>query len=82
MKSEEWFLITGACRKSGNPFLGFEMKKNEIDLSLNQPLEDLMSSYYEYINSFEELEKADLYEAVSNRDFHDVESYLIHMNVI
>jgi len=54
----------------------------EIDLSLNQPLEDLMSSYYEYINSFEELEKADLYEAVSNSDFIDVESYLIHMNVI
>jgi len=54
----------------------------KIDLSLNQPLEDLMSSYYQYVDSFEDLEKADLYEAVSNKDFHDVESYLIHMNVI
>ena len=53
-----------------------------IDLSLNQPLADLMSSYYEFIDSFEELEKADLYEAVSSKAFAELEAYLIHMNVI
>jgi len=54
----------------------------EIDLNLNQPLEDLMASYYQYIDSFEDLEKSLLYEAVSSKAFIDVESYLIHMNVI
>jgi hypothetical protein len=54
----------------------------EIDLSLNQPLEDLMAAYYQYIDSFEDLEKSLLYEAVSSKAFIDVESYLIHMNVI
>ena len=52
------------------------------ELDMNQPLEALMSDYYEYIDSFEDLEKADLYEAVSSKAFADVESYLIHMNVI
>ena len=54
----------------------------EIDLNLNQPLEDLMASYYQYIDSFEDLEKSLLYEAVSSKAFIDAESYLIHMNVI
>ena len=54
----------------------------EIDLSLNQPLEDLMASYYQYIDSFEDLEKSVLYEAVSSKAFIDAESYLFHMNVI
>ena len=54
----------------------------EIDLNLNQPLEDLMASYYQYIDSFEDLEKSVLYKAVSSKAFIDVESYLFHMNVI
>ena len=46
------------------------------ELDMNQPLEDLMSDYYEYIDSFEDLEKADLYEAVSSKAFADVDAIL------
>ena len=55
-----------------------KMKIEAIDL--NQPLEDLMSDYFEIINSLEDLEKEELYRAASVLE--PLEDYLIHMNVI
>ena len=52
------------------------------NLNLNQPLEDLISSYYEYIDSFEDAEEAEFAEAVSTEEFIDLEGYLMHMDVI
>ena len=44
---------------------------------LRQPLEDIVSSYYELLESFDELEK------VSDRLlFFALEDYLIHMKII
>ena len=55
-----------------------KMKIEAIDL--NQPLEDLMSDYYEIVDSLEDLEKEELYRAASVLE--PLEDYLIHMNVI
>tara|TARA_B000000460_G_C21329738_1_gene312253 strand:+ start:472 stop:642 length:171 start_codon:yes stop_codon:yes gene_type:complete len=56
------------------------MFNNSLDL--NQPLEDLISSYYEYIDSFEDAEEAEFIKAVSTEEFIDLKGYLIHMDVI
>ena len=55
-----------------------ENEMKEIDL--HQPLEDLMSEYYEIVDSLEDLEKEELYRAASVLE--PLEDYLIHMNVI
>ena len=55
-----------------------ENEMKEIDL--HQPLEDLMSDYYEIVDSLEDLEKEELYRAASVLE--PLEDYLIHMNVI
>jgi hypothetical protein len=55
-----------------------EMK--EIVIDLHQPLEDLMSDYYEIVDSLEDLEKEELYRAAVALE--PLEDYLIHMNVI
>ena len=53
------------------------MKFEEYDELLRQPLEDIVSSYYELLESFDELEK------VSDRLlFFALEDYLIHMKII
>ena len=53
------------------------MKFEEYDELLRQPLEDIVSSYYELLESFDELEK------VSERlVFFALEDYLIHMKII
>jgi hypothetical protein len=50
------------------------------EIDLHQPLEDLMSEYYEIVDSLEDLEKEELYRAASVLE--PLEDYLIHMNVI
>ena len=55
-----------------------KMKIEAIDL--NQPLEDLMSEYYEIVDSLEDLEKEELYRAAVALE--PLEDYLIHMNII
>jgi hypothetical protein len=52
------------------------------NLHLNQPLEDLITTYYEYIDSIEDSDEAEFDEAVSTEEFIDLEGYLIHMDVI
>jgi hypothetical protein len=54
------------------------MRHYEVDM--NQPLEDLMSDYYEIVDSLEDLEKEELYRAAVVLE--PLEDYLIHMNVI
>ena len=54
------------------------MKIEAIDL--NQPLEDLMSEYYEIVDSLQDLEKEELYRAAG--PLEPLEDYLIHMNII
>ena len=54
------------------------MKEEMIDL--HQPLADLMSDYFEIVDSLEDLEKEELYRAAARLE--PLEDYLIHMNVI
>lgn len=51
-----------------------------MKIDLQQPLEDLMSDYYEIVDSLEDLEKEELYRAAV--DLEPLEAYLIHLNVI
>ena len=51
-----------------------------MKIDLQQPLEDLMSEYYEIVDSLEDLEKEELYRAAVALE--PLEDYLIHMNVI
>ena len=52
----------------------------DIDEIMRQPLEDLVSLYYELVESFDELEDAELFEVAKVVEV--LEDYLIHMNVI
>jgi|TARA_Y100000310_G_scaffold179856_1_gene179780 hypothetical protein len=51
-----------------------------MKIDLQQPLEDLMSEYYEIVDSLEDLEKEELYRAAVALE--PLEDYLIHLNVI
>ena len=51
-----------------------------MDDLLRQPLEDSVSSYYELVSSFDELEDAELFEVAKVVEV--LEDYLIHMKII
>ena len=57
-----------------------QMRMKWKRLTCISPLEDLMSDYYKIVDSLEDLEKEELYRAVSVLE--PLEDYLIHMNVI
>ena len=52
----------------------------DIDEIMRQPLEDLVSLYYELVESFDELEDAELFEVAKVVEV--LEDYLIHMKII
>ena len=52
----------------------------DIDEIMRQPLEDIVSSYYELVASFDELEDAELFEVAKVVEV--LEDYLIHMKII
>ena len=52
----------------------------DIDEIMRQPLEDLVSLYYELVASFDELEDAELFEVAKVVEV--LEDYLIHMKII
>ena len=52
----------------------------DIDEIMRQPLEDLVSLYYELVESFDELEDAELFEVAKGVEV--LEDYLIHMKII
>ena len=52
----------------------------DIDEIMRQPLEDIVSSYYELVESFDELEDAELFEVAKVVEV--LEDYLIHMKII
>ena len=52
----------------------------DIDEIMRQPLEDLVSLYYELVESFDELEDAELFEVA--KVVEALEDYLIHMKII
>ena len=52
----------------------------DIDEIMRQPLEDLVSLYYELVESFDELEDAELFELAKVVEV--LEDYLIHMKII
>ena len=58
-------------------YLRIEM---DIDEIMRQPLEDLVSLYYELVDSFDELEDAELFEVAKVVEV--LEDYLIHMKII
>ena len=58
-------------------YLRIEM---DIDEIMRQPLEDLVSLYYELVESFDELEDAELFEVAKVVEV--LEDYLIHMKII
>ena len=59
---------------------------DEVDLSLNRSLPELIGAYYEYTDSladcFDELEDSELYEAVNNPDYTALEGYLMKLDVL
>ena len=52
----------------------------DIDEIMRQPLEDLVSLYYELVESFDELEDSELFEVAKVVEV--LEDYLIHMKII
>ena len=52
----------------------------DIDEIMRQPLEDLVSLYYELVESFDELEDSELFEVAKVLEV--LEDYLIHMKII
>ena len=61
-------------------FVNDEFEEEEVDLSLNRPVEELIDSYCNYVDNMEHLEKEEHYKAAADLDFSALEGRLMELD--